>query len=613
MTMNRHEPFEELISASLNGELNALERQRLDAHLDSCAGCRDTLAAFAEQRRIMAGLRHVAPPRDLGARVRYGIERGRRTDIPWWRRPAVMFAGIGGGLAAVAGALLALVLLNGMPDDPQVGAGTPTPSAVAPSPSEAPPSPTPPLLTQAPQATEPPAPTLPPNPSPGQSAPPPPTPDPAVSPTPEPSPEPDVFLAVTGEPDNLAMTVQEPQPAGESPAPEPITAVAEAPAGPPIAAELSPDGQWLGYVTEVGLSGMAEVSVTRVADAPEGEDAVGEVGERIVLGQTLVGSPFLERLLWSPDSRRLAYTLADPEADGATDAWLFLPATGEFGPLTDVGSAFAASWIPPRDDADADADADAPPLLWVSLAGDRPSSHLVELAADDELAGVDLADAVHAVEDVFLPMLSPNGSLAIYWNGRMAQEPGAPWAMVEQGQPWLSEHDVRGQTYEFGNERPLFSDLAEDREMFSSAAIAWGPDGDSYAVWDARWTGVDQGSPEEQYPDALRVYLGHATDPRGLTRGHALDATDLLGEGEAQPAGVIDVKVSPTGRHLVVTVRRPLPDDVPAEQIVPTADLLFVERNTDRVADVVERLNFSDSGWFGPAAFDDSWMEASAD
>nr|MBA2264827.1 zf-HC2 domain-containing protein [Chloroflexota bacterium] len=77
MTMNRHESFEELISASLNGDLTDLERQRLDTHLDSCEQCSATLAAFADQRRIIAGVRHVAPPRDLGARVRTGIERGR--------------------------------------------------------------------------------------------------------------------------------------------------------------------------------------------------------------------------------------------------------------------------------------------------------------------------------------------------------------------------------------------------------------------------------------------------------------------------------------------------------------------------------------------------------
>ena len=86
MTMNRHEPFEELISASLSGDLTDLERQRLDAHLDGCAECRAALASYAEGRRIVAGLRHIAPPRDLGARVRAGIERGAFAPLPWWRR-----------------------------------------------------------------------------------------------------------------------------------------------------------------------------------------------------------------------------------------------------------------------------------------------------------------------------------------------------------------------------------------------------------------------------------------------------------------------------------------------------------------------------------------------
>ena len=52
MTMNRHEPFEELISASLNGDLTEDERRRLDAHLDGCDQCRQTLAAFSDQRRM---------------------------------------------------------------------------------------------------------------------------------------------------------------------------------------------------------------------------------------------------------------------------------------------------------------------------------------------------------------------------------------------------------------------------------------------------------------------------------------------------------------------------------------------------------------------------------
>ena len=130
MTMNRHEPFEELISASLNGDLTADERRRLDAHLDGCPQCRDTLAAFSDQRRIIAGLRHVAPPRDLGARVRAGVESA---SVPWWRKPTTIFTAVGGTLAAVTGALLALVVLNGNPSDPNVGQVSPTPVESTPS------------------------------------------------------------------------------------------------------------------------------------------------------------------------------------------------------------------------------------------------------------------------------------------------------------------------------------------------------------------------------------------------------------------------------------------------------------------------------------------------
>ena len=41
MSMNRHEPFEELISASIHGDLTVDERARLDAHLDTCEQCRE--------------------------------------------------------------------------------------------------------------------------------------------------------------------------------------------------------------------------------------------------------------------------------------------------------------------------------------------------------------------------------------------------------------------------------------------------------------------------------------------------------------------------------------------------------------------------------------------
>lgn len=589
MTMNRHEAFEELISASLTDELTDAERQWLDAHLDSCGHCRGTLAAFAEQRRIMGGLRHIAPPRDLGARVRTGIEHGRFAKLPFWRRPAVIFAGVGGGLAAVTGALLAIVMLNGTALEPPVGRATATPTpTLAPEP-EPEPTATATVIT----------PTLPPIPAatssiaPGESQAPAPT-EPELTPNPVAvAPEPDVFLAFTGTLEDPALTVEEPPQAGESPPP---AEEVDTPSGPPIAAELSPDGQWLAYITEVGLSGMNEVRATRVAEAPAPADPNASappdssraVGETVVVGESGAGTPFLERLSWSPDGRYLAYTLTDPIAlDGATDAWIFDTDDGDFWQLTGVGNAFAGSWVSRDDGA---------PLLWVSTADAQPTSYLTEPVNDaghDEL--IDPANGDHGTaEGVFQPLLSPNGSFAISWRGVMQREEGFGWVFVDGGAPVLAQHGAVGETYGFERERPLFSDLTIDQAAFTSASITWGSDGDAYAVWNTEWAGDSQGT-EATYPDPQRVYFGHATDPRGLTQYHAIDAGDI------DPGlVVVDVKVSPTGRHLVITAREPLGGDLDT----PRAHLLLITRNTGDVADEVRLLGSSEDGWTGPAAFD---------
>lgn len=555
MTMNRHEPWDELASASLTGDLSADERRRLDAHLDTCAECRSTLAAFADQRRIVAGLRHLPIPRDLGARVRTGIEGGSRVGLPWWRRPATIFAGVGGGLAMVAGALLAIVLLNGSPDGPPVGESSPTPSdsvvaeSGSPVPSAPPPSASPAESASAPSSDATP------------SAP------PITA-----SPEPDVYLALTGPFDNQALTVRH-GPTGET------IAEIDTPSGPPIAAELSPDGQWLAYITQRGESGLNEVRATRIAEGS------GEVGETVVLGDSVAGSPFLEQLTWSSDGRYLAFTLADPEATG-TDVWIFEPGTGEWWQLTDVGDAYAGSWVSVPD-------TDGFIALWVSTADGTVMSYLTSLL-DDTGGYVESADPAGAplatAEGVFQPIVSPNGSLAIYWTGRM-EPSGAEWVFIEGGQPYLSEHS---EGFEFTDERELFSDLTIGRDAFTSAAIAWGPDGDAYAVWDAMWTGIPQGSGGE-YPNVNRVYFGHATDPRGLTESHAIDEEDI-----AEGAWIVDVKVSPTGEHLVISAARPRGGVLEA----PAADLLLVNRNTGDVPDEVIVVGSADNGWFGPAAFD---------
>ena len=568
MTLSRHEPFEELISASLSGDLTTAERQRLDAHLDACGECRATLAAFADQRRIMSGLRHVGPPRDLGARVRTGIERGRFASLPWWRRPAVLVAGLGGGLAAVAGALLAIVLLNGVTDERGVGDASPT---LTPVPSLA--------------VSGSPAPTLPPAPTPAETGQPASVPASASSepiPTATPvqaSPEPDVFLALTGPFDNLGLTIRDGT-TGETIA-QPDTA------GAPLAAELSPDGRWLAYVTQRGLSGLNDVRVTRIAEGPEGFASPVAVGETVMIGESVAGGPFLEHMFWSPDGRFLAFTIADPSSE-ATDVWVFQPSTGDAQQVTNVGNAYAASWVA----------GDGEPLLWVSSAGDRPVSHLVPFPADDSQTTITARDPASGpypgAPDVFQPLVSPNGGLVIYWAGRMERS-GAEWLFSEGGAPWLAENQPDGtRGYAFANARLLFSDVTVDRDAFRSAAIAWGGDSDAYAVWATDWSGVPQ-SADGDYPDRGRVYFGHATDPRGLTKSHAIDASDIPTD-----SSVVDVKVSPTGRHLVVSALRPLPGDLAP----PQADLLLITRNTGDVADEVQVIGSADNGWFGPAAFD---------
>ena len=176
----------------------------------------------------------------------------------------------------------------------------------------------------------------------------------------------------------------------------------------------------------------------------------------------------------------------------------------------------------------------------------------------------------------------------------MDSEDGLGGVMSEGGEPYLAQHDVEDGT--FRSERPLFSDLDVGHDgWFRYAGISWSSDGDAYAIWDAAWTGASQGGDALQYPDQRRVYFGHASDARGLTRAHAIDEADLPTD-----TTVVDAKAGPTGEHLLVTVRYPLPGDLSR----PRADLLLIERNTGSEADIVTDLGFNDEGWFGPAAFD---------
>lgn len=467
MSMNRHDYFEELISASLAGDLSDAERHQLDAHLDSCAACRATLASFADQRRIMAGLRHVAPPRDLDARVRSGIETGAHADVPWWRRPAFAFAGLGGGLAAVAGALLAIVLLNGAPDDSQVGGGSESPAAsVAAS--------TPVLSsgepTASPVATDVVGPSVTPNPSP---------------------PEAIGFGAINFLEWDGTLADQTLSLHGWDPATETSARLLDLEfAGQPAVAVFSPDSSWLAYQIANGLKGTNQVIVVELM-----------TGASFDVGETADGTAFSTRMTWSPDSRYLAYTAADVEVGIGPDTWAFDTTDQTWSQLTDSQSTYAASFVPFGDDAG---------TLLVSEAGAVPLTYPISRRALESGDPVDPASVDGAIEHVFQPILSPSGEHAIFWRGTMRQQ-DVGWEMAEGGMVYLSGEPVDGAPSWSGE--PVFATLTVDRDALGSARVAWSYDSNWFAVWAVEWRGTPQVRPGgAPFPSAQEIYFGRAVE-----------------------------------------------------------------------------------------------------
>lgn len=589
-----HEAFEELISTSLSGELSPAERSQLDAHLRTCAACRATLAAFSEGRRLVAGMPYRPPPRDLYARVRTGIEGGSWSPVPWWRRPVAAFAAMAGGSAVLAGALLALVLLNPQREAPVGQTDAPSPTVTV-SGSATPITPTPdPLASPTPAPTAPVA-TAPPA-------------TPAPAPTPQ--TEPDTYLSLV-----IPTPDASPGPSATPAAPS-LTVVAtgsgEATAtmppvsGPPIAAAAAPDSEWLAFVAQEGsASGMVNVTLARAEDGD---------GQR-VSDASDQGSVFLEQMAWSPDGRWLAFAMVTGE--GESDVFIVdtEAESGNLEPrrLTSAGRAVVGSFDPEGG-------------LWISLATEEPVSYLLpaelaesgnELTAED----VEAADGVIALPGWFQPLLSPDGSMAIAWQGRFPAAGEAPdvlWAFSEGAAPYLITANPAD---DGATDEPvrLFGDLDPAVDPLASAAIAWGPDSRAIAAWDVRPAGVPDPSapsdpsatpqptpvPDEAapYPDPLRVYFGRATYPQPITANRALDVDDLP-EGIAR---VVDVALAPDGRHLAITVAYPLDGELDA----PRADLILVKRNYGSEPD--ERRDLVDSdGWEGPAVYPPTNVEEEA-
>ena len=526
-----HAAAEELISASLTNDLTDADRGALDAHLAGCARCRDTAVAFADSRRLLSSVRHVPAPRDLGARVRTGIERGRLRALPWWRRPPFAVA----GTAALAAAVVALAVIIGLPKSPPpVASGSPTASGSAsPSPSSVP----------TPSAS--------------------PSTEPSIAPVARPAAELRSTLV------NGTLTVELLTARGTVP----LDGVA---AGPIIHASRSPSGDWIAFRVAGELSGLDNVYAVHVAD-----------GHVVALGRgmSVSGSPFSGELAWSPDGSLLAFTLR-PEA-GGTQAWLFSTEASGAVPLTAAGGApwFAASFDPGSATA-----------LWLSTFDGSGSvaSYRVPLPGTPSAEVDPTAVADRTLPGGFLPLVAPDGSHAIYWRGAMGSQPDDV-RFVSGGMPYLAAVGADGTPAT--DAQQLFSDITlRGPDAFAAARVAWGPDSDAIAVWDAEWTSTPQGA---GYPSADRVYLAHAANPGLVTSATALDTGDVTLDGNDDR--IVDVQLSPDGRHLAVTVFRS--PGAEGGSFGAFGDLVVIGRNTGGAADEVDTSFNSTSAWNGPGLY----------
>jgi hypothetical protein len=544
------EHADELISASLTGDLTETEQAALDQHLAGCARCQETLAAFREERRLVSGMRHQQPPADLGARVRAGIEAG---ELPWWQRRSTLVAVVG-SLGAVAAGLLAVVVLNNLRPGP-VARQTATPSASAEVSISLEPSPSASIV---------------PSPSSSQSA------------SPEQTPAP--VVAIKEPVARFTYRIEDQQARLHLVANGGEAELDVGQAMAPIDAALSPDGDWLAFRVMGDDSGLVSAYAFRQSDET-----------LIELGQQGLDSPF-SRLSWSTFGELLAYTFVDQS--GAADVWVLDTRSPEPSPvrITNTGRTFAGSFYYGGNEA----------WLWVSTAEEgSPTSYRIALPLDEPQAeAFDPADsALESYPGVFLPVDNHEGPfddgppvppIVAFWSGEMTQQ-GGGWHFTRGGMLYRTYAGVEGDLALEGG-HPDFQvfdtlQVQPNGAAFESARFAWAPDRDGLAVWDAQWTGVPQ---PDGFPDAGRVYYAHAFTGTGtIGPAQALDASDTEGNR------VVHVGLG-GGQFLAVTVATAA--GAHSGAYGPTAELRVITRNLGDVPDKVQTSG-QDRVWVGPGVY----------
>jgi anti-sigma factor RsiW len=481
---------DELISAAVSGDLSDEEHDRLDAHLAICDTCRQTLAAWTEQRRLVSQLRNAPVPRDLAPRIRSGIESGAFT-VPWWRRTGLL-VGVGASLATVAAALVAVAVIGNLLPGPKVAS---TGSAVASASLE-------------------------------------PTASTSVAATPEPTAQPtDQLPVATKIPASwFNYRIADQRSTLQLATAAEGTQIPVQESSFPIDASPSPDGNWVAFQLQGDGSGLVSTYAFRLSDKT-----------LISLGTRGAYSPFA-RFTWSPDGSLLAYTLLDES--GSADVWILNTAARDPQPsqLTNTGRSFVASFISES------------LLWVSSAADGQPTSYelVVDPSGQTHDPGDPASIAEATYPGVFLPVSNREGprtipqEAVVYWRGQMAMD-GTGWHFVKGGMLYWYGPDESGEVRGFDASDPQVFDTLQIQPggaAFESARFEWAPDGDGFAVWEAMWTGTPEG---EGFPDRDRVYFSHLADGLKVEAPQALDA------GDTQGLRVVDVALG-GGQYLGITI-----------------------------------------------------------
>lgn len=105
--MTPHDELD-LLSAFIDGELDAQERARVESHLPTCAECRATLDALRATIADLTALAEPAPTEQDSWALRSALARARK-PVRRWQRAAVA----AGSVAAAAVAVLAFAISGG--------------------------------------------------------------------------------------------------------------------------------------------------------------------------------------------------------------------------------------------------------------------------------------------------------------------------------------------------------------------------------------------------------------------------------------------------------------------------------------------------------------------